>query len=215
MKRGFWYGAVAASLLWLAAILAPISAPRTVGRAIHAFLDISDGKLPEHSDFILVPSGSMLYRLPFAIRLLRENRGDTLVLTVTEPPNWRQSQETGENSEIPELSTVQQVLLATGVGDSEVVFLGKSRSTREDVKLFTDFLDSRPGWTAVVVSDGCHLRRLRMVFDNVRPGPAAGISYAASTKFDDLLDRSTEPSDVYQFVFKELIKYLFYVTGRA
>lgn len=213
MKRGFVYGVICSSLVWGAVLLLPILIPESVARALHSYLDISTP--PERADYILVPSGSMFYRLPFAVNLLHQRLGDTLVLTVTEPSQWKREAKKSYGVDLTEGSTVLQLLRAEGVGETEVIFLGQSRSTRQDVKLFAEFLAKHPGGAAAALSDGCHLRRLRLAFEHTTPAPGRKISYVASSNFEDLLSRGTEPSDVYQFIFKEWIKYIFYTIGRA
>lgn len=213
-KRGFAYGFLSCAIIWASTLLVPLFMPRAVSRTLFSLLDISTP--PARADYLFVPSGSLFYRLPFAIDLLNQHLGDTLVLTVTEPTRWRREIRNYADEDLTEGSLVFKLLRSRGVtGDTQVVFLGESRSTWQDAKLFSEFLSKHPGATAIAVSDGYHLRRIRLAVTRTDPNVALRTSYAASSTFDDLLHRDTEHSDAYQQVFKEWIKLIFYAVGRA
>ena len=213
-KRYFFLGALAASLVWIAVLSTPLFIPKAVSRTLFSFLDVSGP--PSRADFIMVPSGSLFYRLPFAADLLHRNLGDTLILTVTEPSAWRkQARQWAGVGEVTEGSMVLRLLRTHNVSDTQVVFLGESRSTWQDARLFCDFLAAHPTATAMAVSDGYHLRRLRLSVSRTDPNAAQRVSYVSSSSFDDMLTRDTESSDSYQQIFKEWIKLIFYTLGRA
>jgi uncharacterized SAM-binding protein YcdF (DUF218 family) len=213
MKRGFIIGFAAATATWIAIILLPILMPQTVSRTLFSFLDVSEP--PRRVDYLLVPSGSLFYRLPFAVGLLNQRMADTIVLTVTEPPKWRKEAKKYSDDDFTEGSLVLRLLRSHGICDTQVVFLGQSRSTWQDARLFTHFMSAHPAAAAAAVSDGYHLRRLRLSFDRSDEPGAKHVFYIASSTFDDLLRRDTEYSDAYQQVFKEWIKLAFYYLGRA
>ncbi len=213
MKKGFIIGFVTASLLWAVVFLLPILVPQAVSRALFSFLDISAPV--QRVDYLLVPSGSLFYRLPYAMGLLDEHLADTIVLTVTEPSKWRKDTRKYFDEDLTEGSLVLRLLRAHGVGDTQVLFLGQSRSTWQDARLFTRFMKEHPAARASAVSDGYHLRRFRLSITRSDESAAPRISYVASSTFDDLLRRDTEYSDAYQLIFKEWIKLIFYALGRA
>ena len=214
MKREFWFGFFAACLIWIFALTVPLLfVPQPLSRALFSLLDVSSP--PARADYVLVPSGNLFYRLPHAIALLHHHLGDTLLLTVTEPARWRRDAQNFTEESVTESSLVIRLLRMNGIGDTQVIFLGESRSTWQDARLFSDFLADRPAANATVVSDGFHLRRIRLSFTRTNPAVAARVSYAASSSFDDLLRRDVEVSDTYQMIFKECIKFVFYFIGRA
>ncbi|OGH61017.1 MAG: hypothetical protein A3G34_17000 [Candidatus Lindowbacteria bacterium RIFCSPLOWO2_12_FULL_62_27] len=213
MRKGFVYGFLAACLVWTAILVTPLVMPKAVSRTIFSFLDVSQE--PRRVDYLLVPSGSLFYRLPFAVGLMDRRLGDTLVLTVTEPPRWRREMRDIAGEDLTEGSLVLKLLRSHGVSETQVVFLGQSRSTWQDARLFSDFLAARPAATALAVSDGYHLRRIRLSMARTNAAAEQRVLYIASSTFDDLLRRDNESSDAYQQVFKESIKLIFYALGRA
>jgi len=214
LKRGFAYGFLSCAVIWISTLLVPLFMPKAVSRTLFSFLDISTP--PKKADYLFVPSGSLFYRLPFAIDLLNQHLGDTLVLTVTEPARWRREIRNDSDEDLTEGSLVFKLLRSRGItGDTQVLFLGESRSTWQDARLFSDFLSKHPHATAIAVSDGYHLRRIRLSVNRTNSKVGDRTSYAASSTFDDLLHRDTEYSDAYQQVFKEWIKLIFYAVGRA
>lgn len=213
MKRGFFLGALTASLIWVVVLSMPFMVPQQLSRTMFSLLDVSVP--PSRADYIFVPSGSLYYRMPFAIGLMNRHLADTMVLTVTEPSRWRREVRNITDADVTEGSLVLRLLRTHGVDESQVIFLGESRSTWQDARLFSEFMGKHPGATAMVVSDGYHMRRLRLSFGRTNEQVAARITCVSSSNFDDLLSRDTEYSDVYQLIFKEWFKLVFYVLGRA
>lgn len=212
-RRGFLCGFAVSSILWIALLATPIVMPQAVSRTLYSFLDISTP--PRRADYLFVPAGSLFYRLPFAVNLLHQRLGDTLVLTVTEPSKWRREIRNYADEDMTEGSLVLKLLRSHGVGDTQVIFLGETRSTLQEAGLLTEFLSKRPASTATAVSDGYHLRRIRLSLTRSNPEVSRTVSYTASSTFDDLLQRDVEISDVYQQIFKEWIKLIFYAIGNT
>jgi len=206
-------GVIAASGFWLIIFSLPILIPDRVSRAIFSYLDISNP--PRPADYLLVPSGNLFHRLPAAITLLSEHFGDTLILTVTEPSRWRKEARQYTDEDITEGPMVLRLLRSRGVGDTQVIFLGESRSTWQDAEMFSEFLSRRPTARALAISDGYHLRRLRFSIHRVDPMVSGRIGFVSSSSYADFAKRGGEPSDLYQVIFKEWIKLVFYALGRA
>lgn len=187
---------------------------KPTGRLLAAMLDISEP--PRNCDAIFVPAGDAFLRLPAAIDLLANPGAGRLLLTASRPNDYRGQAREIYKLEITDDDMNRRILDVRGLASADtVVRLGLSSSTWDDGRLLREYLARSPARTVMVVSSWTHLKRVRLVLDRVFQNSDIVFIYVGANTIEEDLRRRDEPSDVHQLIFKEWIKYFFYLFGSA
>jgi uncharacterized SAM-binding protein YcdF (DUF218 family) len=122
------------------------------------FLDVSEP--PRPVDAVMVLGGGADTRSFVAAALVRAGLARRALV-----PSVRRSAEQQDGFKPSEDEVIRRVLRARGVPDGAVVTLpGAVDSTRDEARVLARFVETEPGVTVAVVTNGFHTRRARMLF---------------------------------------------------
>jgi uncharacterized SAM-binding protein YcdF (DUF218 family) len=138
------------------------------------FLDVSEP--PRRADAVMVLGGGAATRPFVAAALVRAGLARRALV-----PRVRPSPEGDEGLTLPEDEVIRRALRARGVPDEAVVTLpGEVDSTRDEAQALGRFLEAEPDARVIVVTNGFHTRRARMLFRHALGERLARVHFVAA-----------------------------------
>ncbi len=204
-SKRFW--TVLFALVFLISILFQYRLP--IAKGLGGFLAKKDPI--EKSEVIFAPSSRIETNFAYAVYLLKEGRGDRLVVTTSRlAPLEKRFLETYGLMNCSEVSTLRHVFQEEKLPTEKLTILKDSTSSFTDCKLLRAHWEKRPFQSLIVVTDAPHARRFRIVLDKVFGDVDVKILSCPSFPDRPLEDFFADEEDYVMYVLSEYVKIVAY-----
>ena len=197
-------GCLAGVGLTACVLAATLSARAHLLPAAAAWLDV--GRPPQPADAVFMLLGDPNTRSMTAAALVRAGWAPRVLLNTLAPT------EQEKKGVVPPAHEIhRRMLLHCGVAAADIVLLdNQARTTYDEVLGLASYLDSRPDWQVLVVTDGPHTRRSRWILRRVLGERAKQISLVSTVADECPPDSWWQNEAGFAFVVSEYLKLGFY-----
>jgi len=164
------------------------------------------GGRPARADYALVLGGGADSRPLMAAVLYHQHLARTLLVSHVSPPPAVQ------DGILPaESAVMRRALLARSVPAERIEVLGRDhRTTYDEARTLYEFLEERPGTTAIVVTSDYHTRRARWIFRQVFGDDAKRLSFVGTPSDEFIPEAWWRSERGFTLILGEYTKLLLY-----
>ena len=169
------------------------------------WLDV--GESPDCADYVYILPGDETLRPLVGAAIVNAGLARNVLI-----PSTRVSADEKDGISQPTSEIVRRVLRHRGIPDEKILSLeSENRTTFDDARVLSDYLESVPQDTVIVITNAFHTRRTRFIFREVlgRKADRLRIVAAPNPGFAD--DNWWQRRSGFRIVLSENIKLCFYV----
>jgi uncharacterized SAM-binding protein YcdF (DUF218 family) len=169
------------------------------------WLDV--GEPPTKAEYVVVLGGDVNVRPLVAAALFRAGLAAKVLVSDSAAATDRP-----EDRLLSEPEVLRRVLLARGVPDHAIVFLGKhNRTTYDEARALEAYLQGAPPARVSVVTSDYHTRRTRWIFRQVLGPRAAALCFVSAPSDDFRAENWWQTEHGFVAIIVENLKFLFYL----